>query len=355
MRRAKIVCTLGPATSTPGADPGARRRRHGRGAAQPEPRDLRRPREGLPPGPGGLRRDRARRRRLRRPPGPEDPARPVQGGLARASRPARRSRSPPATSTATTRSPRRRTRGCPATSGAGDQILIDDGKVRLRVTEVDGDDVHTTVVDRRPHQQQQGHQPARRAVSACRRCRRRTSRTCAGRCTSRVDFIALSFVRSAKDVEDVRQIMREEGVLLPVIAKIEKPQAIDNLDEIIKAFDGVHGRPRRPRRGVPARGRAVPAEARHREGPPQRQAGDRRDPDARVDDQQPRPHAGRGLRRRQRRARRRRRGDALRRDQRGGVPHRDRRARWPGSSRPPRTTSCTRWPPSTGSPAPAAA
>ncbi|MFL6159286.1 MAG: pyruvate kinase, partial [Marmoricola sp.] len=52
-----------------------------------------------------------------------------------------------------------------------------------------------------------------------------------------VDYIALSFVRSAKDVEDVRRIMREEGIMLPVIAKIEKPQAIDNLDEVIKAFD----------------------------------------------------------------------------------------------------------------------
>jgi pyruvate kinase len=53
-----------------------------------------------------------------------------------------------------------------------------------------------------------------------------------------VDFIALSFVRSAADVEDVRRIMREEGVTLPVIAKIEKPQAIENLDEVIAAFDG---------------------------------------------------------------------------------------------------------------------
>ncbi len=52
-----------------------------------------------------------------------------------------------------------------------------------------------------------------------------------------VDYVALSFVRSAADVEDVRRIMREEGILLPVIAKIEKPQAIDNLDEIVKAFD----------------------------------------------------------------------------------------------------------------------
>ena len=52
-----------------------------------------------------------------------------------------------------------------------------------------------------------------------------------------VDFVALSFVRSAADVEDVRRIMREEDVMLPVIAKIEKPQAIDNLDEVVEAFD----------------------------------------------------------------------------------------------------------------------
>jgi pyruvate kinase len=44
-------------------------------------------------------------------------------------------------------------------------------------------------------------------------------------------------VRSAADVDDVRRIMREEGAVLPVIAKIEKPQAIDNLDEVVEAFD----------------------------------------------------------------------------------------------------------------------
>jgi pyruvate kinase len=53
-----------------------------------------------------------------------------------------------------------------------------------------------------------------------------------------VDFIALSFVRDAKDVEDVRRVMDEVGVHVPVIAKIEKPQAIENLDDIIAAFDG---------------------------------------------------------------------------------------------------------------------
>ena len=55
----------------------------------------------------------------------------------------------------------------------------------------------------------------------------------------RADMIALSFVRSSKDIEDVHRIMDEEGVRLPVIAKIEKPQAVDNLADIIEAFDGV--------------------------------------------------------------------------------------------------------------------
>ena len=51
------------------------------------------------------------------------------------------------------------------------------------------------------------------------------------------DLIALSFVRNASDVTRVREVMAEEGLTLPVIAKIEKPQAVENLDEIIAAFD----------------------------------------------------------------------------------------------------------------------
>src|SRR5699024_12241014 len=54
-----------------------------------------------------------------------------------------------------------------------------------------------------------------------------------------VDYIALSFVRDAKDITRVHEIMDEEGARLPVIAKIEKPQAVDNLEEIVDAFDGI--------------------------------------------------------------------------------------------------------------------
>jgi pyruvate kinase len=52
-------------------------------------------------------------------------------------------------------------------------------------------------------------------------------------------MVALSFVRSAKDIQRVHEIMDETGARLPVLAKIEKPQAVDNLDEIIEAFDGL--------------------------------------------------------------------------------------------------------------------
>ena len=194
----------------------------------------------------------------------------------------------------------------------------------------------------------------------CPRCRRRTRPTCGSRCSLSVDFIALSFVRDAKDAEDVRQIMREEGVPPPGHRQDREAAGDRQPRRGDRGLRRVHGRPRRPRGGVPAGGGAVPAEAGHREGPAQRQAGDRRDPDARVDDHQPGADPRRGQRRRQRRARRRRRGDAVRRDQRGGVPHPHRRddgpdhhrdrGRTPSSSTPSATSRR-----STGTRAPAAA
>ncbi len=119
----------------------------------------------------------------------------------------------------------------------GDQILIDDGKVRLQVTEVEGTDVHTQVVTGGRISDHKGINLPGVPVSVPAMSEKDIEDLRWGLHLS-VDFIALSFVRSAADVEDVRKIMREEGVLLPVIAKIEKPQAIENLDEIVKAFDG---------------------------------------------------------------------------------------------------------------------
>ena len=126
--------------------------------------------------------------------------------------------------------------GLPGDVGAGDQILIDDGKVRLRVTGVEGTEVHTEVVVGGRVSDHKGINLPGVAVSVP-ALSEKDKEDLRWALHLTVDYIALSFVRSAKDVDDVRAIMREEGVLLPVIAKIEKPQAIDNLDEVVKAFD----------------------------------------------------------------------------------------------------------------------
>src|SRR5690606_9725575 len=54
-----------------------------------------------------------------------------------------------------------------------------------------------------------------------------------------VDLVALSFVRSAEDVHDVRKVMAEEGIRRPVLAKLEKPQAVAVLESIVEEFDGL--------------------------------------------------------------------------------------------------------------------
>ncbi|MGZ5418047.1 MAG: pyruvate kinase [Nocardioides sp.] len=127
--------------------------------------------------------------------------------------------------------------GLPGDVAEGDQILIDDGKVRLEVTSVDGTDVHTRVVVPGPVSDNKGINLPGVAVSVP-ALSEKDKEDLRWALHLTVDFIALSFVRSAADVEDVRDIMREEGIFLPVIAKIEKPQAIDNIEEIVDAFDG---------------------------------------------------------------------------------------------------------------------
>lgn len=129
-------------------------------------------------------------------------------------------------------------KGLPGDVKVGDPLLIDDGKVRLRVTGVEnGTDVHTEVLVGGNVSNNKGINLPGVAVSVPALSEKDISDLRFALSLS-VDFVALSFVRDAKDAEDVRRIMDEEGVHVPVIAKIEKPQAIDNLDEIIAAFDG---------------------------------------------------------------------------------------------------------------------
>ena len=120
----------------------------------------------------------------------------------------------------------------------GDRILIDDGKVTVEVLEVNGNDVVTTVVQPGFVSNNKGINLPGVAVSVPALSEKDMDDLRWG-LRAGADFIALSFVRNAADIDDVHRIMDEEGIHRPVIAKIEKPQAVDNLEEIVAAFDGI--------------------------------------------------------------------------------------------------------------------
>lgn len=120
----------------------------------------------------------------------------------------------------------------------GDPILIDDGKVTLRVTEKDGPRVITTVEVPGAVSNNKGINLPGVAVNVPALSEKDEADLRWGLALG-ADLIALSFVRSADDILRVHEIMAEEGRKIPVIAKIEKPQAVDNLEAIIDAFDGI--------------------------------------------------------------------------------------------------------------------
>ena len=120
----------------------------------------------------------------------------------------------------------------------GDFLLIDDGKVRVQVESVDGPVVTTKVVVAGTVSNNKGINLPGVAVSVPALSEKDESDLRWG-LRAGADLIALSFVRDAADVTRVHEIMAEEGRKIPVIAKIEKPQAVDNLEEIIDAFDGI--------------------------------------------------------------------------------------------------------------------
>ncbi|RLK49224.1 pyruvate kinase [Microbacterium telephonicum] len=120
----------------------------------------------------------------------------------------------------------------------GDFLLIDDGKVRVQVTAVDGPVVTTEVVVAGTVSNNKGINLPGVAVSVPALSEKDESDLRWG-LKAGCDLVALSFVRNAADITRVHEIMAEEGRKVPVIAKIEKPQAVDNLEEIIDAFDGI--------------------------------------------------------------------------------------------------------------------
>jgi len=129
-------------------------------------------------------------------------------------------------------------KGLPGDVSCGDRLLIDDGKVVLVALEVTDTDVVTKVVEGGVVSDNKGINLPGVAVSVP-AMSDKDEADLRWALKLGADMVALSFVRDAKDIERVHEIMDEEGVRLPVIAKIEKPQAVKNLKEIISAFDAV--------------------------------------------------------------------------------------------------------------------
>ena len=129
-------------------------------------------------------------------------------------------------------------KGLPGDCKPGDRILIDDGKVTVEVTSVTKTDVVTKVIEPGAVSNNKGINLPGVAVSVPALSEKDVDDLRWG-LKAGADFIALSFVRSADDIKDVHRIMDEEGIRIPVIAKIEKPQAVANLEGIVAAFDGI--------------------------------------------------------------------------------------------------------------------
>ncbi|HEU5331199.1 MAG TPA: pyruvate kinase [Actinocrinis sp.] len=134
-------------------------------------------------------------------------------------------------------------KGLPGDCAAGDRILIDDGRVALEVVRVDGPRVVCVTIEGGKVSNNKGINLPGVAVSVPALSEKDVAdlRWALGEneVGLRADMIALSFVRSGKDIDDVHAVMDDMGVHLPVIAKVEKPQAVDNLDEVVDAFDAI--------------------------------------------------------------------------------------------------------------------
>src|SRR5213076_600677 len=120
----------------------------------------------------------------------------------------------------------------------GDPVLINDGNVALQVIEVRGPQVRCLVIEGGVISDHKGINLPGAAVNVP---------ALSGKDVADlkfalrmgVDMVALSFVRDADDVRDVRRVMDEVGRRVPVIAKVEKPQAVKNMEAVVAAFDAV--------------------------------------------------------------------------------------------------------------------
>ena len=163
-----------------------------------------------------------------------------------------------------------------------DTILLDDGLIKLQVTAVRGDMVQCRVVNGGILKENKGINLPGVNVSAP-SLTDKDKRDVNFGIQNGVDFLALSFVRSADDLQQIKSMMRKKGVAIPVIAKIEKPEAVENLDAILDAAG-------RPGGGTSAGAGAHHPKTPHLYGDEEKQTGDHCHPDARNHEYQPDSH-----------------------------------------------------------------
>ena len=122
---------------------------------------------------------------------------------------------------------------------SGDRLLLADGLIELRVDGTDGVEIHTTVVEGGRLGEHKGINAPGVVLPASAMTPKDVEDVTFGLSLG-VDMVALSFVQSAEDLRRARQLMAEHGGAdVPLVAKLERPQALEHLDEILASCDGV--------------------------------------------------------------------------------------------------------------------
>ncbi|HAH38333.1 MULTISPECIES: pyruvate kinase [Algoriphagus] len=121
---------------------------------------------------------------------------------------------------------------------AGDRILIDDGNLEVVVNDTDGKNVNCTVIHGGILKSRKGINLPNTKVSAPSLTEKDIEDLEFG-LSQDVDWIALSFVRSPEDIYDLRERIQKAGKVCKIVAKIEKPEALENIDAIIDATDAI--------------------------------------------------------------------------------------------------------------------
>ncbi|HYG76968.1 MAG TPA: pyruvate kinase [Planctomycetota bacterium] len=128
--------------------------------------------------------------------------------------------------------------GLPGDVTKGDKILLDDGKLELRVDSVQGWDVHCTVIRGGLLKSKKGMNLPGVVLSTPSVTEKDINDLRAG-LDAGVDYVALSFVRDPEEVLRVKQLVQKVGCDVRIIAKIEKPEAVAKIEQIIEAADGI--------------------------------------------------------------------------------------------------------------------